>query len=279
MHTPRWALDTESVELAEGIQLCHFVGSELEALYHKMCHDHHMDGGEPFHFEVMFVVDFDRESTAEFDGPDSTVSQLSNTLAVCTQATLGMCRLWYLPGTPDRQPQSRVLTEAAALLGHERLDDRIIDTEMAERISRCWLTYSGLPRGRVLNALDFFFYAWRANFPDHLCLNLSIALESLFSPESDRELAHQIAYFASRHSGRCPTERRRIFKEIKAFYSQRSKIVHGADPKWEQVMEIAPKIFRFTAAQLQRLLLEPSLAAEMNDRTKRRALFDRLLFE
>ena len=279
MHTPRWALDTRRIDLAEGIQLRGFEGSEVESLYHRMCRDHHMDSGEPFHFEAMFLVDFEQESTAEFDGPDSTVSRLSNTLAVCTRASLGMCRLWYLPDTPDWHPQSRVLTEAVALLGHDRQDDLVIDCDTARRVVQCWRTYSSLPRGRVINALDFFFSAWRACFPDHLCLNLSIALESLFSPDSDRELAHQIAYYASRHAGRSAAERRRIFKEIKTFYSQRSKIVHGADPKWEKVMEIAPLIFRFCATQLERLLLEPSLALEMNDRTKRRALFERLLFE
>lgn len=154
-----------------------------------------------------------------------------------------------------------------------------LDSRTVDDILSCWKTYDSLHSGRIRNALDFFFYAWRAYYLEHACLNLSIALESLFSPESSTEVSHQIAYFASRFWSREPNERENLYRLVKAFYTQRSRLVHGAAPKWEKLRETTPAVFRFCSQVLKRLLLDSNLAGRLNNSKLREGFLNELLFE
>ena len=278
MHTPRWALESRRVELSEGVWLCATEDSAVLDLYHRMCREHHVDDGEPFGYQVMLLVDFDKETTGEFDGPHSTISRACNTVVVCTGVSPGMCRI-FLTKDDFRTPwETRILTEANAMLWATDESFPTLDSSTVERITRCWRTYRELHAGRVSNALDFFFYAWKAYYYEHACLNLAIALESLFSPESTTEVGHQIAYFASRHSGHDADERERIFRSVKSFYAQRSRLVHGADPKWEKLQETTSFMFQFCSRILRQLLLNAELATTMSDRKLRKEYLRELLF-
>ena len=110
-------------------------------------------------------------------------------------------------------------------------------------------------------------------------MNLSVFLETLFSPEGDQELTHQIAYNFAWFGGNSDENRKEIYKLIKKFYNLRSKIVHGDIPNQDKLVELTPEIFLLCAECLKKILSSEELIQIFNDSFKRKSYFEKFMFD
>lgn len=113
----------------------------------------------------------------------------------------------------------------------------------------------------------------------HVCVNLAVVLETLFSPASPTELSHRIAFHVCRFCGDNEAERVKLFKMVKKFYGLRSKIVHGDTPKDSELYDLTPRVFDLVAWLLSRLLSDWNLIEIFGNEKRRRELMDHWLFQ
>lgn len=278
VHWPRWEAEEQLFILSEGISVCSTKNHPVFESYVKMCEMDGLDSGEPFNYEVMFLFDSDKESSPEWDSPYTNVSKLCNIMAICTASPLGMIRLLFVEGNSDYRMQTRTLyyegPEAVTLND----DFPEINSLVLSKMKKCWQTYKSLTEGRMTNALSYYFYSWRVHFIQHTCINLSIVLESLFSPNTNGEVTHQIAFYASRFMGENRLQRQAIYKNVKSFYHQRSRIVHGGMPNYEVMSKSTASMFASCSHLLEKLLLDYDLANRFNDKSKREELLAGMLY-
>lgn len=88
-------------------------------------------------------------------------------------------------------------------------------------------------------------------------ISLAIALEALFSPADQGELRYRISQHAAMLLGRTSEERRKIFADISAMYSLRSKLVHGNFDitKYRAGAFVSEESLRLWASYLRRAIL------------------------
>jgi hypothetical protein len=153
-----------------------------------------------------------------------------------------------------------------------------------QEIATCWKTQARLlstgdmDNHRIDNALSYFFYSWRSYDLDHVCLNLAIVLESLFSPSSAQEISQQIAFNVSRFCEEDPAERQSVYKTVKRFYGLRSQIVHGGKAKYRDLVALTPEMFHLCAKLLKSIMSNYALARQFCHEKERTALFNKWMF-
>jgi hypothetical protein len=131
---------------------------------------------------------------------------------------------------------------------------------------------------RVINALTYFSYSWHSHYLEQVCLNLAIAIECLFSPHSQSETTHQLAFNCARFVSNEPAERERIFDSVRTLYRLRSAIVHGGSVDHDALIEHVPWAFTFVARTLRRILLDEQSCRSLNDEAARKQLLRSFLF-
>ena len=93
-------------------------------------------------------------------------------------------------------------------------------------------------------------------------IDASVALEAMYGPFGTGEITHKISLRAAWLLGDSPTERHRIFRDMKSFYKVRSKVVHGRasgdDHKRQQELARALPIGRELARRTLLALLARS---------------------
>lgn len=290
-------------EVDEGIALCKTEGSKVEKLYHYLCENHNVDQGEPFYYHVHLLInDSFKHFMIDVGGHYSIISKLCNIIVICLSFPLDMCRIIFsdddfksawvpseilyggsnygseelgiLRADPDCIDFSKV-----GSIGYSEKSATIKDT-ICKEIKDFWSeqkTIGGCHR--IENALSYFFYSWRSFYLEHVCINLAIVLESLFSPPSSTELSHQIAFNLSKMQGSSSDQRESYYRLIKNFYSLRSSIVHGGRVKRHELFRIVPPVFHLTARILKRILIEPELSSLFRDEKKLNQLFNQWLFK
>jgi len=304
MHLLLWETDDASFDMGDGVSLWNASGTRVEGLYHHLCETENLDQGEPFSF-TSYVLMQDAahdEIWLYWGGPFSVISRVCNAIAVCTSIPLGMCRLLttkdgfrtlWIPSdviyemNPEHDflaadPKDIQVSGDSISVSNVRFP-RLNDVTLAD-IRTLWDTSkrlhssSKLDPHRVDNAMSYFFYAWRSYYMEHVCLNLSIVLEALFSPSSQHELAHQIAFNASRFLGKTSEERGEVYAVVKRFYAIRSRIVHGAKAKDRDLYRLVPRVFHLCAGILKGILLDCDLAVRFCNKDQRQELLDSWLF-
>jgi hypothetical protein len=278
VHWPSWEAEEQSFELSEGISVCSTRNHPVFENYVKMCEMDGLDEGEPLNYKVMFLLDWDKESSPEWDSPYTTVSELCNIMAICTASPLGEIRLLSADDNSNYRMQTRTLYHEGPETDTLNHDFPKIDLLVLSKMQKCWQTCKSLTEGRMTNALSYYFYSWRVHFIQHTCINLSIVLESLFSPNTNSEVSHQIAFYASRFMGEDRLKRQAIYKSVKSFYSQRSRIVHGDMPNYEVMSKNTADMFASCSHLLEKLLLDHDLANRFNDKSKREKLLAEMLY-
>jgi hypothetical protein len=214
------------------------------------------------------------------------LAQVVTCVNLCVLSPIGMCRAitsadgfedqcWpsqlAYDENPDleilRVPPESILPDSSGAFTLADFRYPVLNAESLSDIRRCWRSFRTLfanaddsDMHRLRNSLNYFFYAWRSYYMDHMCLNLAIVLESLFAPPSQGELAHQIAFNASRFLATDPLEREAVYSLIKSFYGVRSHIVHGAEPRVERLYRCTPSVYWLCADILKRLLDNPDMA-------------------
>jgi hypothetical protein len=303
IHTIGWDSDLTNVELKKGVNICKTVGSDVEKLYHYLCSAENVDQGEAFDYESHIIVDESAhdELFPYWQGPHSIISRICNIIAIFLSYPPGMCRiiitkddfktsriseiiydhndnLDFLRAEPDQikivNKGEIHVNESCKSLTNESLDKikRGFDNQLAiESKNKKWF--------RLENALCYFFNSWRSYQMEHVCLNLAIAIESLFSPASNTELSHRIAFNMSRFYGTNRKERESVYDLIRNFYNLRSKIAHGDEAKDEDLYTITPRVFNIVSKVLQRILLNEETIETFCDKNKLASLFRDWAFE
>ena len=130
-------------------------------------------------------------------------------------------------------------------------------------------------RGRITNALSYFYYAWRAATADQMCLNLATALDVLFAPDWQSTTDAQRAYGIARFIGGSADERRDICELTKKLYAARLCAMRGdtCDP-----VDIVRQSFQLVSSVLRRILGCRNEAERFADEERRHELLEELLF-
>lgn len=304
VHLLLWESKEESFGLGDGISLWNVDGTQVESLYLQLCESDNLDQGEPFSYTSFILMQGEAhdETWPYWGGPFSVISQVCNAIVICTSTPLGMCRLLTTKDdfrtlwTPSdviyemnpghdflaAAPSDFHLTGDSISVSNVRFP-RLNDATL-EEIRSLWDTSkrlhssSEIDTHRISNAIGYFFYAWRSYYLEHICLNLSIALESLFSPSSQHELAHQISFNVSRFLCDSRVEREEIYGIIKRFYGIRSRIVHGSKVSDNALYVLVPTVFHLCSRILKKILLDHDLAVRFCKKNEMRELVDDWVF-
>lgn len=304
VHLLDWNSASSSFVLSDGITLCRTKDSDVEKLYVELCKRDKINQGEPYTFPSHILLDDSaQKSIYPYSSPYSIISRCCNIITICLSNPVGMCRIITSGDNfqTDLSP-SHILYEQHEeiqllraypkhIAYHEDGGFTIADEEFGaikdgslRDMKTCWqnhenlITAPELDAHRLDNALSYFFYAWRAYNIEHICLNLAIVLESLFSPSATNELSHQIAYNLSSFCGGTKEQRQVIYDNIKKFYRLRSSIVHGGRAKDNELCRTTPYVFHLCADILKRILLDYQLAQKICDEKQRKNLLDDWLF-
>ncbi|MDP9268684.1 MAG: HEPN domain-containing protein [Acidobacteriota bacterium] len=284
LHGFAWAGEAPEAPIAAGITLCRMSGTPVEFWYHKLCAEQGVDDGDPFQYEAFLLLKPRHDDYyLNFGDPLSRVDRLLNLVTVITGGLVGMSRILVLE---DGFRSVRETHVVFALFGQtEFLQGKwpALTGTVCGEIAAAWklteeLWESEKSRGRIANALLFFYTAWRSHYIEHICLNLAVCLEILFAPNSQFETAHQIAFNISRFVSDRPAERQSAFRQVKRFYAVRSAIVHGGIPSDGKVIDATVEMFPVTVTILRKLLLDREWALRFSSDEERRKLFDGYLF-
>ena len=203
--------------------------------------------------------------------PYSLVDRLSNIFTIVTDEPINMCWvIWSHDGFRSAHDThlAYVLTRQAAFIQHGHFVK--ISDLTAGQLAIAWKNSQALwheekSRGRMVNALTYFYYAWHSPYIEQICLNLAITLEVLFASHSQSETTHQLAFNISRFLHSDPKNRQDTYQRIRKFYSVRSAIVHGGIPHDDRIIDITVEVFHMTAGILRDILLNEHLAQTFNE--------------
>lgn len=279
IHMVKWELEQETVDLGSGIEIGKVEGSRIEELYHHLCEQENVDQGDPFNYLTYF-------SYVPQDPIDSYIS-LSDTARVCSLIALtlgcplGMCRRITTRDNFKSADFSEVICDYHFFQEEMSLSTALIINKKNIVELKALHTNLGTVSSNnslVSNALSYFFYAWSAPIHEQSCINMCIVLEAIFSPSSNSELSHRIAFNACHFLGESVSDRMAIYKTIKKFYDFRSKIVHGEVTDFDKLIEITPRAYSIINSALKKILLDEELIKTFDSKKRRNDLFERWLF-
>lgn len=160
--------------------------------------------------------------------------------------------------------------------------DAKLNHETFEILKSAWRTLKTLNypefHPRVINAFDFYYFSWNSINLHSTTINLSVVLETLFSPSSTNELSHQIAYNVAKFLYSDRKERIAGYQFVKKFYSIRSKLVHGGDIK-SQDLVIVVEFFKLISSILLTILTDITLFNTFNEDRMRKKFLEEFLFD
>lgn len=289
LHFVDWQLPDPEVPIAPGVFFARTQGSPVEKLYNRLISSpesaYHPKIGDASHFPT--YVRFDHPpilTTMALEDPFSPVDRMCNAITVLlgeptwgTQviqssdefATATYAQMLYMHGI-----ESEFLFGTGA---------RVVDESSIGELKNVWNTidsvwHSRLSRSRVVNAIAFFQYAWRADYVEQMCLNVATTIEVLFAPHSAGETTHQIAFNVAHFLGESTEERKEIYRSVKKAYGARSSIIHGGLPDPAKI--VAPTVggFKLCMKIFRKMLVSESTTEAFEDENTRREMFEEFLF-
>jgi hypothetical protein len=296
-----WNLDEKCIELGDGIVFENMNTSKVKSLYSKICKTTNLHDGEPLAIETVII--FEKEQLDEvfpyWHTPHSSVSVVCNMISICTESPIPDYTLILSNDAFKYEKQSAheiftnyelleifqveeislKIQEVLKLIGRRFINNFIINHEIVSDIKALIKNYTALQASqRISNAFDFYFNAWRSHQMLHTCINLSVVLESLFSPSNNTELTHQISFNATQFIGGSKEERNIIYKCIKKFYSLRSKIVHGAEASYDELAVSTAIMFVLCSEIMKRILMSSEMCDTFSNEKKRDDLIKSWMF-
>lgn len=275
LHIFGWIGENSKIQLEDGLSIEYSPSGDVITFYNKLCRENNIDDGDPFSYLVYILCEKKfGEWDLAFGTPFSTIDFVSNIIAINISQPIGMCRV--IASKDDFKTlhftttifQHGIQTDALFIDNYKITDEVKIDIANSYQNLKEKESKTGYLK-KVRNALDYFYYAWRSPFLEQTNINLAISLESLFSPSSNSELAHQIAFNIAKFLGETPESQIKHYEQIKKFYSIRSKIVHGSAPGDDIIWDNTIESFHLTAIILRKILLDKNLIEIFNDNKKR----------
>jgi hypothetical protein len=131
----------------------------------------------------------------------------------------------------------------------------VITPEIAARAQELWpqleLRIADPRLSLAVRRFDDSYYRKR---PDDRLIDLWIALETLFLQTDEGELRFRAALMIARYVGASQEARLKIFKDVKASYDLRSKLVHGAVKPRDKLAELVDRTGEILRLALLRCL-------------------------
>lgn len=288
LHLVDWDLDEEEVEISSGISICQYNNSMAQQIYETLCYRKGIDDREPCDYGAYFFLK-DHDGIPYSSGYDiyGAIPELCNILAIASESVVGMCRVIQLSSKNNciNTTMEHHYSSATEFLTHKRIT---INKSTIEVINICYHSLLHIhtlikKQGRKYStpldmAFDYYNYAWRGFYIDQTCIHLSIVLEALFSPSSNTELSHQIAYNVSCFMKEKSSEREDLYNLVKKFYNIRSCLVHGTWPEKHDYCGITEQVFELCSRILRKILTNSDLTDIFLSRSKRDELLKILLF-
>ena len=278
VHNASWHATEDRAIIAPGIALCRASGSKPWALYEQLCCNLGLDGGEPFQFDA-YIQFSDEDGPVDFGEAFSEVDRFCNILAVVGAEPPGLCRVIHSDDGFRNHWGTLTIFRYGAQTDFLSDGSIAIADDLLEETRTCWNTEmslwrEGKSRGRITNALSYFYYAWRAPYADQMCLNLATALDVLFASHWQSTTDGQRAYCVARFVGGSADKRRDICELTKKLYAARSCAMRGDTSESEDIVR---KGFLLVAAVLKRLLQSRSEAERFEDENTRKELLQEYL--
>ncbi|MBE2226595.1 MAG: hypothetical protein IAE93_04610 [Ignavibacteria bacterium] len=288
LHIHAWAHNEIVFRIDEELFLCNTRESNVWDLYEKMCKKHKIDEGDPFLYDthILSMIPDYRDST----NPNSIIGNICNLLSLIIELPIPASRtiisednfktFFYTSEDFIYGEQTELLLFVDAKKEKIYLNEtslmelrRLYETNRLIKMSEDNFR-------RLNNALLYFFNSWcRVHFIEQTCVNLSICLESLFSPNSTNEIAHQISFNICHFIGCNPIEKEEIYKKVKRFYAMRSKIVHGSYTYNTDIVDTTRDVFVMTCKILKKILLNEEILLVFKNKLSWDLYFKRYIFE
>lgn len=278
-----WQAQATEIELEKGVTLVDLQNHPLEQLYFKICKDDRVDEGSPYYYRGGIIIDRE-QFYADPDSPRSQVSQILSALTCLTKQPSGRTRTIYCDSNflkCDHTREDYLYSE-----GHEDFlmkgkRNPFTENEVA-LLKRMWNSVNKFwnderRSSRITNALISYRYSWDIHSIDQTVIHLAIVLECLFSPDSNNELSHQIAFNASKTIFESKEKRQTVYQAIKSLYTMRSKVVHGEYLSEKQEQSVL-EYFELVSEILVRTLINENLCSTLNDNERRKLFLKSLLF-
>jgi Apea-like HEPN len=285
LHLVDWRIpNVDRLDIGNGVSMGKFEDSKLQQVYENLCYEHGLDDGDPYLYQSYFLVEPRKDRVVcDTSSVDNDGSRLCNMLAIYFGFPVGMSRTIMLNTSLNYAGITEIshgYTNATEHLGNTHI---VITQESIETFKKLWssiclFTDNYERYQRLYRTLDYFNYSWRGFYLDQVCINLSIVLESLFSPSGSGELSHQISYNAAYFLGTDKNDRANIYKTVKKFYGIRSSLVHGEWPNSDDLCELTKKMFIMCSQIIQRILIDSELIEKFSDKNKRYEMFKDWLF-
>lgn len=297
-----WKLEAQQFFINQDLYFEKFSTSPASLLYNELCNQLQIDDAEPRDIETHIVIEEKLldEVYPYWHTPNSIISEICNILAFCKINPLTSYRIitskdnfkskWLYPLEIHSEynlyealtmdvgsvPQ---ITETLSSINRIYNEDYNLSLDCLDKVKTCYCNLEKLYENkRVKNAFDFFFNAWHSHQMEHICINLAIVLESLFSPNSNTELTHRISFNASHFLGNNFDEKEKIYSIIKNFYNIRSQIVHGSKPDHNNLDSLTSVVYILCCEILQKLFTNIDIADEFVDKETRNKLFKKWMF-
>ena len=228
IHLIHWQHQDKEVILDEGLTFVNLQTHSVGRLYKKICKVDKIDEGEPYGYDTALILYDDTQEDHSFI-PSASQYSLSTTfinlLTILSNGTLGQCRVIVSTDNFKTAGTTFMLYESQTEFLHELVAYHSkFNTVKVKRLKTIWenlksMYSSNTKKPRIDNVLNFFYFSWNTLSLEQTGICLSIVLETLFSPHSNSELIHQIAYNVAKFKGKDKEEKKELFKFIKKYYS------------------------------------------------------------
>jgi hypothetical protein len=289
LHIVAWDLVAAEFSLGYGVSLCRYKDSYIEKLVNHLAETSYLDEGEPLRYETAIVQDIATVHYEDYDYLGRDIDLICSLMGIVYTGAPNLTNIIFAKDdkngfivewtTDVRRRQNEFLFNT--------MDDRGIDIkisqETAEMIKRFWGNLKidiPVKFDRIENALRFYTQAWKSNTEEEALLNLTVVLETLFSPHSQAELSHQIAMNISRLLRKAVEDRKETYRLVKLIYAERSKITHGDSPSdWHDFEKYLWEAYSLCAETLRFILIDKKLTTIFRDNDLRRKYLDHLQFK
>lgn len=303
-----WDAGDNPVELEQGVSVCPLRESKVQSLCKQISRedeDYYSFGTADDLAYIMISEDVNDELFPYFNSPHSILSEIRNLLTILTFVPFSPCMVltskdefesvWVKAPVGDFNDITELLNAGLDGVSHNnhegsvnlvivRSRHGVFTSDVASMFTKCHSILSklssdkGLDNHRVYNAFCYFFYSWNAHSIEHLCINLSVVIESLFSPASQQEVSHQTSFNFSRFMGGDRNEMFAHYDLLKKFYGLRSKIVHGGKVDSGELYLIVPRVFFLCLDAMLKILSNEVVAAAFSSSKNRDRMFKEWIF-
>lgn len=286
-HLLHWEATNDYFPIDKGITLHKTENTNVEILYHKLCEEVGVDEATPYDYYTHLIYDNEIQgpSDGNYSSPENRINFINNLLAINLHTPISFVRIMKTRDdfkTCSGTKQIFYYSESYDFFNTGKFtinDDTLLD------IKKCYDNLKNINFKnadinyitRINCALRYFFYSWSSYHVEQTCVNLAVAIESLFSP-SQSEVNHQIAFNICKFVGRDKEERQRVYKLMKDFYDLRSKIVHGSLKDYRKFYPILFDSFYLFASMLRDIIINEELLEIFNDNKQRENYLQDLIF-